>query len=178
MRLPRHHRFGPALRVCRAAPNHFRPGHRGWRARAVAQDCRRTPAPVWNFAGLMDGAEHDVLAHRAFPKAHWPQIHGCPATTSRKAGLWKKKAFSPEEAGENLIKMPPRATCLSIVVPPKDQFCRGRALADTGSDRSPTEAPRCRPGSGTNTVYPCVRCAMRAANLETARQPCKKFLSK
>ncbi len=25
-------------------------------------------------AELMDGAEHDVLAHRAFPKEHWPQL--------------------------------------------------------------------------------------------------------
>jgi transposase-like protein len=25
-------------------------------------------------AAIMDGAEHDVLAHRAFPKEHWPQL--------------------------------------------------------------------------------------------------------
>lgn len=43
--------------------------HEQWRK--VADGLRPRFAKL---AGLMDGAEHDVLAHRAFPKAHWPQI--------------------------------------------------------------------------------------------------------
>ena len=43
--------------------------HEQWRK--VADGLRkRFP----KLAILMDAAEHDVLAHRAFPKAHWPQI--------------------------------------------------------------------------------------------------------
>jgi transposase-like protein len=43
--------------------------HEQWRK--VADGLRkRFP----KLAELMDAAEHDVLAHRAFPKAHWPQI--------------------------------------------------------------------------------------------------------
>jgi transposase-like protein len=36
--------------------------------RKVADGLRERFARV---AELMDGAEHDVLAHRAFPKEHW-----------------------------------------------------------------------------------------------------------
>jgi len=51
-----------------------------------AQDTREAAHEQWRkvadglrkrfpkLAELMDAAEHDVLAHRAFPKAHWPQI--------------------------------------------------------------------------------------------------------
>jgi putative transposase len=43
--------------------------HEQWRR--VADGLRkRFP----KLALVMDAAEHDVLAHRAFPKAHWPQI--------------------------------------------------------------------------------------------------------
>ena len=43
--------------------------HEQWRK--VADSLRERFAKV---AELMDGAEHDVLAHRAFPKEHWPQL--------------------------------------------------------------------------------------------------------
>jgi transposase-like protein len=43
--------------------------HEQWRK--VADSLRERFAKV---AELMDGAEHDVLAHRAFPKDHWPQL--------------------------------------------------------------------------------------------------------
>jgi putative transposase len=43
--------------------------HEQWRK--VADGLRERFARV---AELMDGAEHDVLAHRAFPKEHWPQL--------------------------------------------------------------------------------------------------------
>jgi putative transposase len=43
--------------------------HEQWRK--VADGLRERFAKV---AELMDGAEHDVLAHRAFPKDHWPQL--------------------------------------------------------------------------------------------------------
>ncbi len=43
--------------------------HEQWRK--VADGLRERFARA---AGLMDGAEHDVLAHRAFPKEHWPQL--------------------------------------------------------------------------------------------------------
>ncbi len=43
--------------------------HEQWRR--VADGLRERFARV---AELMDGAEHDVLAHRAFPKEHWPQL--------------------------------------------------------------------------------------------------------
>lgn len=43
--------------------------HEQWRK--VADGLRQRFAKV---AELMDGAEHDVLAHRAFPKEHWPQL--------------------------------------------------------------------------------------------------------
>ncbi len=51
-----------------------------------AQDAREAAHEQWRkvadslrkrfpkLAALMDGAEHDVLAHRAFPSAHWAQI--------------------------------------------------------------------------------------------------------
>jgi putative transposase len=43
--------------------------HEQWRK--VADSLRERFAKV---AELMDSAEHDVLAHRAFPKEHWPQL--------------------------------------------------------------------------------------------------------
>jgi transposase-like protein len=43
--------------------------HEQWRK--VADGLRERFAKV---AELMDGAEHDVLAHRAFPQEHWPQL--------------------------------------------------------------------------------------------------------
>jgi putative transposase len=43
--------------------------HEQWRK--VADGLRERFPKV---AELMDGAEHDVLAHRAFPKEHWPQL--------------------------------------------------------------------------------------------------------
>ncbi len=43
--------------------------HEQWRK--VADSLRERFAKV---AELMDGAEHDVLAHRAFPKEHWSQL--------------------------------------------------------------------------------------------------------
>jgi putative transposase len=43
--------------------------HEQWRR--VADGLRERFPKV---AELMDGAEHDVLAHRAFPKEHWPQL--------------------------------------------------------------------------------------------------------
>jgi putative transposase len=43
--------------------------HEQWRK--VADSLRARFARV---AELMDGAEHEVLAHRAFPKEHWPQL--------------------------------------------------------------------------------------------------------
>jgi putative transposase len=43
--------------------------HEQWRK--VADSLRERFAKV---AALMDGAEHDVLAHRAFPKEHWAQL--------------------------------------------------------------------------------------------------------
>jgi transposase-like protein len=43
--------------------------HEQWRK--VADGLRERFARV---AELMDGAEHDVLAHRTFPKEHWPQL--------------------------------------------------------------------------------------------------------
>jgi transposase-like protein len=43
--------------------------HEQWRK--VADSLRERFPKV---AELMDGAEHDVLAHRAFPKEHWPQL--------------------------------------------------------------------------------------------------------
>ena len=43
--------------------------HEQWRKVA---DSLRKRFP--KLAALMDGAEHDVLAHRAFPIAHWAQI--------------------------------------------------------------------------------------------------------
>jgi putative transposase len=51
-----------------------------------AQDTREAAHEQWRkvadglrarfpkVAELMDGAEHEVLAHRAFPKEHWPQL--------------------------------------------------------------------------------------------------------
>jgi transposase-like protein len=47
--------------------------HEQWRR--VADSLRERFAKV---AELMDGAEHDGLAHRAFPKEHWSQ----PASTN------------------------------------------------------------------------------------------------
>lgn len=44
--------------------------HAEWRAVA---DRLRERFP--KLAALMDDAEHDVLAHLAFPKEHWPQLH-------------------------------------------------------------------------------------------------------
>jgi transposase-like protein len=44
--------------------------HAEWRAVA---DRLRERFP--RLAELMDAAEHDVLAHMAFPKEHWPQLH-------------------------------------------------------------------------------------------------------
>jgi putative transposase len=46
-----------------------RAAHEQWRK--VADGLRERFAKV---AELMDGAEHDVLAHRTFPKEHWAQI--------------------------------------------------------------------------------------------------------
>ena len=43
--------------------------HEQWRK--VADGLRERFPKV---AELMDGAEHDVLAHRAFPREHWPQL--------------------------------------------------------------------------------------------------------
>ena len=43
--------------------------HEQWRK--VADGSRERFPGV---AELMDGAEHDVLAHRAFPKEHWAQL--------------------------------------------------------------------------------------------------------
>ena len=43
--------------------------HEQWRK--VADGLRERFPKV---AELMDGAEHDVLAHRAFPKKHWSQL--------------------------------------------------------------------------------------------------------
>ena len=44
--------------------------HQEWRA--VADRLRE---PFRKLAELMDEAEHDVLAHMAFPKHHWRQLH-------------------------------------------------------------------------------------------------------
>ena len=41
-------------------------------SRAVADRLRNRFPRV---SAVMDEAEHDVLAHMAFPKSHWPQIH-------------------------------------------------------------------------------------------------------
>src|SRR6185436_19523358 len=44
--------------------------HKEWRAVA---DRLRERFP--KLGALMDEAENDVLAHLAFPKEHWPQLH-------------------------------------------------------------------------------------------------------
>jgi transposase-like protein len=44
--------------------------HQEWRA--VADRLR---PHFERLASLMDEAEHDVLAHMAFPKHHWRQLH-------------------------------------------------------------------------------------------------------
>src|SRR5262245_63518347 len=63
----------PWWRLRSAPPSHKRPGRLRTRSGVAVADRLRERFP--KLGALMDEAENDVLAHLAFPKEHWPQLH-------------------------------------------------------------------------------------------------------
>ena len=75
--------------------------HAEWRAVA---DRLRERFP--KLGALMDDAEDDVLAHLAFPKEHWPQLHSrtrSNASTVRSSGARTSSRSSPQGAIVELV---------------------------------------------------------------------------
>ena len=99
----------------------------------MARRCRRSARPLRSSPLLMDEAENDVLAHMAFPKHHWRQLHSTNPL-ERLNGEIKRRTdvvaiFPNEDAIVRLVG--------ALLLEQNDEWAVTAPLHDAGNPRWP-----------------------------------------